>query len=107
MRAAEGDGGGEQMTNVVVVSSGVISTGMVVSSGTQVLDYGTLVSAAIQQGGEIDVESGGFTRRTAIAGGGLEWVLAGGLTSTTTVSSGATQDVASAGVTSGTIVQSG
>jgi autotransporter passenger strand-loop-strand repeat protein len=70
------------------VSSGVVSSGVVVTSGNEleVLSGGTADKTTISAGGILQVDSGGFASNTTDRFGGYDYVY--GVASGTIVSSG-------------------
>jgi autotransporter passenger strand-loop-strand repeat protein len=75
---------------ITYVSSGAVSSGVVVTSGN-----------------ELEVLFGGTIEATTVGSSGYEFVASGGVASGTIVSNGGEEFVVSGGVASGTIVSSG
>ena len=93
---------------MIFVSSGVTSSGVVVTNGTlNVLNGGRTVSARLGSGGFELVSSGGASDIAIVSSGGYQIVLDGGIASGATVQSGGYQSVSGGGVASGTEVSSG
>ncbi len=78
------------MSDLIVVSGGQISTGIVVSSGwtLEVLSGGSAVSATVLSGGFETISSGGTAIGTILSSGGEDVVSSGGVASRTVLSGG-------------------
>lgn len=108
-----------------VVSSGVVSSGVEISSGTvlTVLSGGTANATDIDSGGTVQVNKGGTASGTLLSGGGVEAVygsdsntqvrggtlrvVSGGAVTGATVSSGGVFEIWSSGTATSTTVLSG
>lgn len=97
------------MGSSYVVSSGVTSSGVVLSFGDAetVLDGGTALDTRVRRGGVETVQSGGLASGDRIGAGGLVSVDSGGLDSAATISSGGVMSLASGAVASGATVAVG
>ena len=93
---------------VINISSGVTSTGLIVSSGTiQVFNGGLVRSTTLNDKANINISSGGRANETTVNFGGDVFVYSGGSASATTVKSGAAITVSNGGSAYGTRVSSG
>jgi autotransporter passenger strand-loop-strand repeat protein len=112
----------ETLTDTVAVSTGVVvsttsgsvaygslATGIIVGSGATeyILDGGTASATVIGRGGTEIVYAGGLANHTVVDGGGKEMVSAGGNARATLISGGGTQIVYSGGVATSTVVDNG
>ena len=82
------------MTTVITVSSGVVSSGLTISSGEQlvVVQGGEAVLTVVSSGGVEVVSSGGLASGTVLGDGGVEFVSNGAVASRTIVISGGAED---------------
>jgi autotransporter passenger strand-loop-strand repeat protein len=93
----------------LVITSGVISSGLAPSDGdtVSVTSGGLANGTEIGNGGQQFVYFSGFASGTEIDSGGIELVSSGGTTTGTTVAAGGTEYVYSGGVASGLMIASG
>jgi autotransporter passenger strand-loop-strand repeat protein len=91
------------------VSSGVVSSGVVVSNGNilEVLSGGTADVTSVTGGGIEQIDAGGVASGTVISAGGSETVLSGGTDLNTIISNGGFELVSSGGTISSTTIAGG
>ena len=93
------------MTTTINISAGVTSSGLTVSSGTNlvVLSGGTISSTTVSSGGTVYISKGGTDSATTLAGGTLNVY---GSDVSATVTSGGLESVYSGGIATGANVRS-
>jgi len=97
------------VTSVIIVSSGVISSGLTLGSGISayVSSGGELLSTTVNSGGFAFVSAGGSAVDTAVNGSGVQWVNSGATETGTVVSGTAAFDTVYGSSISATIGNGG
>ena len=97
----------EQTEGEIIVSSGVVSSGVVLDGASMtILPYGTAESATVNAGGCVAV-NGGVMNGTLVNSGGSASVGGSGGTANDTVMSGGSMDVQDGGTVNGTVLSGG